>query len=429
MAIKNQKIDYIIAMIRKLIKPYYKYIIRYLECQGSTQKKVLALIFWMFMPFLGMKTSPCWERHRQYGYKVLNSLPFKGRNLLSYVSVNMFIESFIEWLKKPASRKSENQIDIIADFSKTGNKYGKKMPLLYRLYDYVHNCHIKTHQICPLIICLGEQEFLIDFALWDPYNRKGNNQIVQEMIELFLSSLKSYKDGYLVNEFLKWARLTLDGGWGNGRMINWAKKIGFKFFIVKSGGKDLVEFKWNGRKYVRTLKGLERFLARNKHTRWQSFNKAYDLPGMYTYITVRLVSQNIDIKVLLLRFAHGYLMLLTSNVDLQANRIFKTYKRRWPIEVLFRTCKQKCGLERYHFHSEGHANIELFFSLRLLLCTMIHNYRVKHTKRSKTSLKDVIVRLEKEFDAMHPNTFQKLFTGTWKEENESFEFVKVNLIE
>ena len=411
-------------MTRKLIQYISKYITTLFESQGLTQKKVLALMFWMYFPFLELKDTPSWERHRNYGYKVMADPPFKGCELLSYVSINLFIERFTEWLKKSNSRKSEKPIELIADFTKTGNKYGHRIPLLYNLYDYVHQCYINTHQICPLVICLGEEEFVIDYELWDPTNRKGNNQIVQEMIERLLEYLGSYQDGSLCLSFLHWARLTLDGGWGNGNMLNWAFKKGFNFIVFKSGGKDVVEFYWRGKRYTRTLKELESFLANSKFTTWRPFNKTHNLPGVYTYLNVRLIKQNIWIKLLLICFAHGYLMLLTPNLNLQANRILKTYKRRWPIEVLIRTAKQECGLERYSFHSPDTNNIELFIGMRLLLENMIHNYRIKYTKRSKTTLKDVIIGLNKEFSKMRPNTFQKLFPAISPVDNEPTEFVK-----
>lgn len=397
------------------------------ESQGLTQKKVLALAFWMFFSFLSDKTSSSWEKHRQYGYKVLQECPFTGRDFLCFISTNMFIEEFVEWLKQIPSRKSETPIDIIADFTKTGKKYGKDIPLLYNLYDYVHKCHIKTHQICPLIICVGEREFIVDYELWDPNNRKGVNQTVQEMLKRFLDLLYSYGDGYLRKEFLQYGRLVLDGSWGNGSMLAWAKEMGFNFVVIKSGGKDLVEFEWNGRRYVRSLKNLENFLKRNKYTKWLDFNVSHELPGKYTYIKVLLVEQNIMLKVLLIKLPHGYLMLLSPNLELQSNRMFKTYKRRWAIEVVFRTSKQKCGLEKYSFHSEEPKNIELLIALRLLSSNMIHNFRIKHTKRKKTSLKEVIHNLEEEFAKLHPNAFQKLFPSILRDEKDVIELVKFNL--
>lgn len=372
------------------------------------KKSIGALIYWIFRPFLKDNQSKTIDRLKNLAYKVLKSFPIFAVKFLRVFGRSAFKDHFKRWLKYSASQKSKHPINARVDGTKTGRKYGFVIPELQYLYDYVTKSKMMTHEIYVLLISIGEKDYIVDFKL-KKKNEKGTNKIAQQMIYNLYNSMTSMKP-----DFKRWVKISLDGAFGNGSMVEWFARHNLKNIALKSGGKDNCNFVFNEIMHKKTLKGLENYLAEN--VSFCKFNPCHKLKGEYVEIIAEI--NGIEVKVVLIRYekkkkkGYRYLMLLSLNLDWYAYQIVKAYKGRWPIETMFRTTKQKFDLGVYNFHSEKTTeNIEMHLALRFIGYMWLNWYRVEHTRRKRTSLNDVVIRWKQYLNNMSPKAFQLLFSG------------------
>ncbi len=362
----------------------------------------------MFRPLLDKKETPKKSRVENLAYKALKMFPKMAFVLIRLFSIRELKKDYEEWLKKSPSTKSKKKFKARIDGTKSGKKYAKKMPALKLLYDYVNHCKIKTHTIYLFVVSLGYKDYIVDFKLVKK-DKDGWNKIAKVMINRFIRSIGKKK------QTLKYLRISLDGAWGNGNMLLYLYKKGFKYVAVKSGGKDLVEY--NGNSY--TLKAFEKFLA--KTFSFKEFTARYSLKGEYCSCIVKLISCNISIRIVLRRFKsnskkepYRYLMLLSTNTNINEVRdyqIAQIYEGRWGIEECIKCSKQVADITDYSYHSDKVTNIEMFLSLRFCLYMFLNWYRVENCRHSVTSLYKVAERFRLYFNSIGYNSIWKLFSG------------------
>ena len=200
-------------------------------------------------------------------------------------------------------------------------------------------------------------------------NRNGWNKTAQRMINRILKIL-----GKNQGDFLHHCRLSLDGAWGNGEMLQFVEKKKFRYTAIKSGGKDLVIY---GEETL-SLKSLEKKLL--TENAFRPFNEKHGLKGEYSSCLVQVKKTEQKIRIVLRKFKSKKkirtLMILSTNVNIYEcydYQIAQCYAVRWGIEECIKECKQIVDLTKYSFHSEKTANIEMFLVLRLI-CYMTLNW-------------------------------------------------------
>jgi len=355
----------------------------------------------IFKSFLKNKKESCTiKKARELSYKVLKFEKELADMFLRGYAVMEFREEFREWLKKSASTKSKKPILLRIDGSKTGYKYGKNIPELRKLYDYVKKCNISTHEIYILLASIGRKDFIVDLKI--KAKQESVNDIAIDMLHNFIENV-----GDLKSELMKYKRLSLDGAWGNGNMLKKLKDLGITNTAIKSSGKNIVILP-TGEKL--SLKDLEEEL---KSSDFKQINSCHGLNDCeYTEIEVYFPEEELSVKVVLYRFKHKhFLMLLSLNLEWHAFQILQCYKSRWGIEVCFRTSKQVLELEKYSYHSVDITNIRNYLALKFMGYMLVNWYRVDNTRLSLTSLKKVRLELESLFYDMQPKTVQMLFLG------------------
>ena len=358
----------------------------------------------MFEPLIDTKVTPKRRKVENLAYKSLKLFPKLAFTLLRLFALNEFEKDFSHWLKQSNSYKSKHRIKGRIDGTFTGKKYAKEMPFIKKLYDYVNSCYIKTHTLYIFVVSIDNKDYIVDFELVKK-KKKGSNKIAKQMINRFVSALNEK------NSFLHYCRLSLDGAWGNGDMLLYLYKKGFKYVSVKSGGKDLVHY--NNEKI--SLKELERRLS-TETTGFKKFNPKRRLKGDYISITVDLVNTNLSIRIVLRRFysqsnGYRYLMLLSPCLSIYDYQIAQCYEGRWGVEECIKETKQVTKIEDYSFHSETADNIEMFISLRFCLYMVLNWYRVEYCRPSKTSLYKVAEYFKHYFNDIGGNSMWKLFSG------------------
>lgn len=375
---------------------------------GVAKKSCGALIFWVLKEFFVLEQFKSKSKILNLAYKALKKFSVKAVQLLRFYGRDAFKTEFKKWLTFSASLKSRKQINVRVDASKTGHKYGFLIPELKILYDYVSNSNIKTHEIYVLLVSIGNKDYIADFVL-KKKDEKGGNRIAKSMIYNLYNSMDKLKP-----DFRKYVRISLDGAFGNGDMISWLNKHKLTNTAIKSGGKDYCRYVLKDKEFRNTLKNLEQHLL--KEGCFKEFNPCHHLSGEYVDILVEI--NEVTLKAVLVRYkrkkknSYRSVLVLSHNLDWHSFQIIQTYKGRWQIEVMFRTSKQHLGLEKYSFHSEDNVdNIEMHLALRFICYMWLSWYRAEHTRPSKTSLKDVILRWRRYLNELPPKSFQQLFSG------------------
>jgi hypothetical protein len=218
------------------------------------KKIISSLLFTIFSCLFTMKETGNSKKQRNLAYKSLKIFPGFAIKLLRRFALKEFLNEYKIWETKSDTYKSKHKVKARIDGTKSGKKYGKMIPELERLWDYVNQCYIKTHEIYLFLVSIGHKDYIVDFLLVKKEKRDGWNKTAKRMINRQLKSL-----GYLKKSFLHYCRLSLDGAWGNGDMLKYLKEKAFKYVSIKSGGKDIVVYE--GVEY--TLKGLEFYLRTN----------------------------------------------------------------------------------------------------------------------------------------------------------------------
>ena len=377
-------------------------------CKDNMSQLVIkSLLYTSFRPLLSLnkKTKKMKELQKQ-SYYSLNKYSNSTMHVLYSFGRKEFTGDFRNWLSETDSYKSKNRIAIRIDGTKSGKKYGKKIPELEVLWDYVNRCKIRTHEIYIFVVSIGKKDYIVDFILVKKAHRKGWNYLAIEMIERFLNALGSQSEN-----FIEFGRLSLDGAWGNGEMMEYIESKGFRYNAVKSGGKDIIKFFG----LEMSLKNLEIYLS--TFFNFKKFNPVHKLKGEYCSGTVELKEKNIPIKIVLRRFpkskgGYRYLMILSTDLNVYDFQIAQCYCLRWGIEENIVECKQVIKITDYSYHSkEGPGNIEMFLALRFISYMFLNWYRVEHCRTSKTSIWKVADRFKEYFNDEGPKTVWKLFSG------------------
>ena len=424
-----------------MIKKHLTKLKRFLEDKVNGAKRQGAFLYFCLKPFIKRKKTEFSKKLTQNQYKLLNHVLNRGSELTPELAKQEFIKDFPDWLAKNDSHKTKNQLIVRTDASKTGKHYGKNMPYLKKVYDYVLKAYIKSYTIYPLHISLGAKEYIAGYY-FKTDDSDGDNIIFQNLLNTFIDELPSN----MREEFKCHARITLDGGWGNGATMKWLSENTSKRVAVKSGGKDKV-VNTKGEQFKSTKQYEDMMIDRlnNRKNGWKKFEPCHDLDGVEYYSEpLEMVTVKLTIVIVLLKFipkktGHKprYLLLLSlPRPDWHAYQIVQLYKGRWPVETMFRTSKQYCDLEKVscHFNENTSIDKELKSALekeeRLdkrkdmalerieltigahFICYMVLNwYRIGCTRPSQTSLKECVCRLETHFRDMSPNTFRRLFSG------------------
>ena len=401
----NNKIPYLNVHFLNLLSSYSEDYLTIYSFQS--------LMFILLKPLLNRRVkSKVLEKLQWIAYKALSDIRSCGRRLVQNYSVSLFEKDFRHWLSLHKSNRSRNLLIAIADDTKSGRKYGFRIPELQYLYDYVKQCKYKTHKLYVLMISLGKYDYIVDFTFIK--QEQSDSKIAFRMLEGFIKRLP--KD--LQADFRKEVRVALDGFYGKLKVVEdfidgRGKDQSVKYsLVVKSGGTQL--FKASDNKEY-TLKELKEWMK--THLSFQELNPVHGFNCCVAKLEATSVFKNITMNIALFRFPsskgdYRYLLLLTNRLDWHPYQILKTYACRWPIETMFRTVKQKLEMKNYSYHHKtGARNIEMHFSLRLILYMIINQYRIKHTRPSKTSLGDVIYSFETELSKLSDKQLLNLFAG------------------
>lgn len=427
------------------IKPRINNIKKSLQGQVNGIKKVGALLYLCLLPLLIPKQTSIYKRFQNYSYKALATCDLEGYEMLSAFMQPEFETDFRKWLNEDRPYQSRHPIISRIDASKLGHHYGKNIPGLKWLYDYVTRCNIKTLCIYVLLITIGDKEYIGGYVIpWSEGDEKaiGSNHIAQNLLEAFCNALPTD----LVGSFKKWSRISLDGDWGSGSMLAWLKGNGYHHNAVKSGGKDIViDSCGTPYKSLREFQDMLIVMLEDSPLYWRRFNPCYHLDGILYYTEkARLKTSNLEVQVVLLKYPvkkadhkDRYLMLLSiPEHDWHCHQIVKAYKGRWSIETMFKTGKQRFDWEKIGYHiktvihypSKGVVSnptekemkdslysafqrINRYLALRFISYMAVNWYRVECTRPSQTSLAQAIGHWNNYFDDLSPKAFQNLFAG------------------
>lgn len=370
-------------------------------------KSIQSLLFVTFNWLCNKGVTKKSQKLKTLAYRVMmKPLRQFGVRLLRDFALSEFRKDFELWLTKSDSCKSKKRVSLRIDTTKTGKKYGKNIPELEWLYDYVNKCHINTHELFIVLVSIGKKNYIVDFVLMKKSERNGWKILTKKSIKRLLRNLFSLR-----KDFIEYARVSLDGGFGNGDIIKFLSQKGFRYVAVKSGGVDKVEYQ----EEELSLKGLENKLAQDRQ--FKDFNSKHRLKGEYCEVTVRLVKVDILVKIVLERFRkkknqkYRYRMIISPNLNLNAYQIIQCYALRWGIEACIKECKDKVKVTDYSYHTKDTTeNIETFIALRFIGYMIVNWYRAEHCKPSKTSFWLVAKRFEVELSKMNPKAFWNLFS-------------------
>jgi len=367
------------------------------------RKSIQSLMFLTICWLYNKEETKKYKRLKILVYRPLKRISVK---LLVDFALSEFKEDFSLWLNKSDSQKSKISVAMRIDTTKSGKKYGKDIPGLEWLYDYVNRCYIKTHEIFLVLISIGKKNYIVDFVLLKKSRRHGWNNLAQKSINKLLKRL-----GCLEGGFKRYCRLSFDGGFGNGTMMKYLLEQGFQYSVVKSGGKELVQY--NDK--VFTFKRLEEYLALTGN--FEEFNKKHDLNGMYCAATIKLINHDILVRAVLRRFKkkkgkkYRYLLIISSRTDIYDFQIAKCYELRWGIEECIKECKDRVGITSYSYHTKGSSkNIENFLALRFIGYMIVNWYRVEHCRPSRTSFWRTADRIERELSNMSYKALWDMFS-------------------
>lgn len=378
-----------------------------------------SLVYLILRVFLSENRIERLNKVQNLAYKALERSPWLGRKLIQAYGVFQFLIEFEKWLSRCASYKSENRIHCRMDRSSTGEHYGKKIPGLKRLHDYVKNCWKKTHHIEVLLLSIGDKDFIVDFVLikYDKNQKKKSKQekemqgysLVVKMLKKLLSGLGKHRQ-----DFIKHARLSFDGWYGKEKMFEELFLLGLNRTVIKSGGVGKVVYK----KVTYRLNDLKTLL-KGKRT-FKTFKECHGL-GSCEYLDedIHFEKSGLKIRAVLIRYKgrkklkDRYLLLLTNcpRESWHAFQVVQCYKGRWSIEVMFRTCKQIHKLEKYSYHSKDTKNIELHFALCFIGYMWLNWYRIDCTRKRSTKLKDVKNHWSDYLNTMRLSSLKRLFSG------------------
>jgi len=404
-----------------------------LKSQARAVKSRLALLYICYRPLMSPIEDKLDSRYKNLAYKVMSNLEIDSSTLLLEFVKSDFIKDFTVWLSKSNAHHSKTLIGGRIDQTKLGEHFGKNIPELQYLYDYVEKRKYNTHVISILMINIGKKEYIVGYHLSKKDNIDGINKIAQDLISNFRKSLPEE----LHAAFNHHVRFSLDGAWGTGSMLKWFLDSRIKHVTIKSGGKDLI---WvNDFELPISLKDYESFLVNDLNTNrgWREFNSCHKLKNVVFYIApAYLADNNVEIQLLLLKFIPEndtkncrYLMLITLPQDnWHPFQIFKNYQGRWSVETMNRTGKQTFDWDEYQFHYKEPNNsldilikknisdkafhrIEMYLVLRFMSYMSLNWYRVAHTRRAKTSLAGVVTRWKDYFDSLPKQAIRKLFSG------------------
>ena len=403
---KYNKMNYLNNQIQNILSTFSK---GYFTTLGY-----MALIYYMLRPFLSKAKQKKLKKNRLMSYYIMSNIRSYGQYTLFKFSKTLFEKDFKEWLSKDPSNRSRNLLIAKVDDTKSGRKYGFRIPELQYLYDYVKKSKYKTHQIFVLMISLGNYDYIIDFA----YKKKEHSDGYKLAIDMLCNFVKKLSPD-LKEDFIANLRVTLDGSYGKLKIVNELANCGYDInYVIKSGGQQMCKLP-DGKKMK--LKQCEVWMKEN--LKFKDFNEIHGFKGSYCETCAQLVNRNGDnirVKLLLCRFKskrrakYRYILLLTNCLDWYAFRILKSYKGRWSIEVMFRSCKQSFGLKKYSFHHKhGSKNIEMHFGLTFIRYMIISHYRFRHCRPSKTSIDDIINRFEFDLNTFSVNKLQELFAGKY----------------
>lgn len=432
MALGNKEDLYYFRAMKKIPTP--KLIKDFFISKGFGIKSAGAFLFWMFESLLPRVEPQLEKRIKNLGTKALNNLLSLNNSWLMDFTLKEFIPDFRDWLSHRESHYSKHPLKLCIDATKLGEHYGKAMPGLKKLYDYVQKRNINTHQLFVLQISLGKKEYIPCFILVDPKKGCGNYEAMTKMIEKWVNRLPAD----LKNDFYYLCKIALDGAWGHAKVFEYFEQTPFRRIAIKSGGTSNIVVK---NKFILSLVEYKKLLIGSLelgNLQWTTPKKCHNLPGVQYYTqVVTFHKNNVPVRLVLVKYQKQsqdkprYLLLLANvQPEWHAYRVIQTYHLRWPIETMFRTKKQKLDLTKYQFHAklnwkrddnlistpkqkldEAFTRLEGFIALRLIAYMAINWYRCENTRFKKTPLKQVIERWKIHFESMNNDCFQKLFSG------------------
>jgi len=382
-----------------------------------------SLVYLIMKVFLSVVQQDKLSKIQNLAYKALQRSPWLGRSLIKSYGLYMFSKEFTIWLTRSDSYKSEHRIHIRVDRTSTGEHYGKTIPALKILYDHVKKYRKKTHTLEVLLISIGEKEFIVDFVLIQykrkykkKHKEKNKSQRAKTGYQLTIKMLKGVLQGLgvLKKDFIKVARLSMDGWYGKEQMFIDLCELGLSRTVIKSSGVGKV--KYNGG--ICSLTELKSQLI--KKSGYKDFNSKHSLGScQYVEEKIEFVNGKLVVRAICVKYIgkkklkNRFLLLLTpcSEDVWHAYQVVQCYKGRWGIEVMFRICKQVYKLEKYSYHSESCKNIELHFALCFIGYMWLNWYRVDCTRRSITSLKDVKLVWVEYLTSLRMKSLLKLFSG------------------
>ena len=326
----------------------------------STTDKLLTMIQF---PLFGVKDpwSYCFgqasrliDAGKDQFYRLLNEATINWRNV-NYVIVN----GLLALISKRA--ETTDPICLIVDDTDLP-KRGICMEFISRIYSHVTHTYKLGFKMLALALDDGKQMSCVDFSLHGEKGRNNNYGLTDKQLKCRkkvrhsaknpdserIAEYSMSKTDTLIGMIRRFVQrghradyLLADSWFACDKLLKFVRRL-------KCGMHYLGMAKLNDTKYDingKDLSARQLSKQKRKQTRCRSLN--------CRYFVVRAIYKGLDVQLFFVRLGKckTWRILITTDLDLDFEKAYRLYARRWNIEVFFKECKQHLNLGGCQSHS------------------------------------------------------------------------------
>lgn len=316
------------------------------------------------------------QRNRLYHLMKTNALAIE--QLLRTTGYTCFFAELEAFLGGNPSYQSRNRPQLIGDDTKQAKAHARLMEYLTQLFCPTEGRKLPCYNLVVLIATFGDKkwEIPLDFRLWLPKKHpqhQSKPKILKQMIQALAAEAKR-RGISLVGVFF-----SCDAAYQRSNALLLAVVDAGLSLLAKVSGNMTFEVKKRHRK------------AKNirKYTQKKQLKSCSRLGLAYRY--KRIMAQHPVLGEVLLIVSALYdakhkkwrrILLISNDLTLQAPRAIVYFKRRWRVEIFFKSMKQQLRMGVFQFRRL--ASIQSHFYLRglgYLLLAYVRHLGFGHRKR------------------------------------------------